>query len=135
MTMADISLVGNVGSSELRFTNAGKAVLSLSVAENHRKRDGNAWVDDGTTWWRVTAWERQAETLAEHVQKGDRVLVAGTVKSRDWEKDGETRTNYDVTARHVGVVPKAGQTAQAPAGGTGGDPWSTGQSFPDAAPF
>lgn len=133
--MAEISFVGNVGSTDLRFTQTGRAVLSISVAENHRKRDGNAWVDDGVTWWRITVWERQAETLAEHVQKGDRVLVTGTVKSRDWEKDGEKRTNYDVTARHVAVIPKAGQTSQAPAGGAAGDPWSTGQPFSDGAPF
>ena len=43
------------------------------------------------------------------------MLVTGTVKSREWEKDGQTRTSYDVTARHVAVIPKAGQTApQAP---------------------
>src|SRR5690554_7152393 len=109
--MADITLTGNVGSSELRFTQGGKALLSLSVAENHRKRDGNGWADDGTTWWRVTVWERQAEALAEHVHKGDRVIVTGTVRSREWEdQEGQKRTAYDVTARHVGVVPKAGQT-------------------------
>src|SRR5690625_3571051 len=135
--MAEISFVGNVGSTDLRFTQTGRAVLSISVAEQHRKRDGNAWVDDGApTWWRVTAWERQAETLAEHVQKGDRVLVTGTVKSREWEKDGQTHTSYDVTARHVAIIPKAGQTApQAPAGGAAGDPWAAGQSFGNEPPF
>src|SRR5690625_119176 len=133
--MAEISFVGNVGSTDLRFTQTGRAVLSISVAEQHRKRDGNAWVDDGApTWWRVTAWERQAETLAETLGKGDRVLVTGTVRSREWEKDGEKRTSYDVTARHVAVIPKAGQTSQAPAGGAAGDPWATGQSFSDSAP-
>ena len=110
-------------------------MFSFAVAENHSVRDGNGWTKDGTTWWRVSVWERLAETLVEHLKTGDRVIVTGTVRSREWGKDGETRTSYDVTARHVGVVPKAGQTAQAPAGGTGGDPWSTGQSFPDAAPF
>lgn len=136
--MADIQITGNVGSIDLRFTPGGKAVASISVAENHRKRDGNEWVDDGTTWWRVTAWERQAETLAEHIQKGTRVLVTGTVKSREYEKDGQTRTSYDVTARHVAVIPKAQQgQQQAPAGGQAGDPWGTGQGQPfgDQPPF
>ena len=135
--MADIQIVGTIGrTDDLKYTNNGKAVLSLSVAEDHNRRQNGEWVKEGTTWWRVTAWERQAETLAEHVQKGDRVLVTGTVKSREWEKDGQTHTSYDVTARHVAVIPKAGQTApQAPAGGAAGDPWSTGQSFDDAPPF
>ena len=123
--MADITVQGNVGSIDLRFTGTGKAVLSLSVAENHRRKNGQEWEDDGATWWRVTAWERQAETLAEHVQKGDRVLVTGTVRSREYEKDGEKRTSYDVTARHVAVIPKAQQGASAPAGGQAGAPWGT----------
>lgn len=137
--MAEIQIVGNVGSSDMRFTSGGKAVLSLSVAENHRRKQGNDWQDDGTTWWRVTVWERQAEALVDHVDKGTRVLVTGTVKARDWEdKEGQTRTSYDVTARHVAVIPKT-QTAQqqAPAGGHADDPWSTGGgSFGnDAPPF
>lgn len=139
--MADIQITGNVGSIDLRFTPGGKAVASISVAENHRRKNGNEWIDDGTTWWRITAWERQAETLAEHIQKGTRVLVTGTVKSREYEKDGEKRTSYDVTARHVAVIPKQQQGSSAPAGGAAADPWaSTGQaasgrSFSDEAPF
>src|SRR5690554_4747480 len=133
--MADITFTGNTTQPEMRFTNTGKALLSFAVAENHRKRDGNGWVDDGTTFWRVTVWERQAETLAEVLEKGTRVLVTGTVKSREWEKDGEKRLAYDVTARHVAVIPKAGTTAQqTPAGGQQNDPWSTGQPFSDSAP-
>ena len=136
--MADITLTGHTTQPEMRFTSTGKALLSFSVAENHRKRDGNGWQDDGTTFWRITAWERQAEMLAEVLEKGTRVLVTGTVRAREWEKDGETRTSYDVTARHVAVIPKT-QTAQqqAPAGGQADDPWSTGGgSFGnDAPPF
>ena len=133
--MADITFTGNVGNNELRFTPNGKAVLSLSVAENHRKKQGQEWVDDGTTWWRVTAWERQAETLAEHAPKGTRVLVTGTIRSREYDKDGEKRTAYDVTARHVAVIPKVDTRTQAPAGGSAGDPWGTGSALTDEAPF
>ena len=134
--MADITFTGNTTQPEMRFTSTGKALLSFAVAENHRKRDGNGWVDDGTTFWRVTVWERQAETLAEVLEKGTRVLVTGTIRSREWEKDGEKRTNYDVTARHVAVIPKQQQAQQqAPAGGQQSDPWAAGQSFNDETPF
>ncbi|HLR97252.1 MAG TPA: single-stranded DNA-binding protein [Jiangellaceae bacterium] len=135
--MADITITGNTAAEpELRFTPNGKAVATFSVAENHRRKVGNEWQDDGTTWWRITVWERQAETLAETLGKGDRVLVTGTVRSREWEKDGEKRTSYDVTARHVAVIPKAQQgQQQAPAGGQQGDPWAAGQSFGNEPPF
>src|SRR5690606_41139887 len=82
-------------------------VATFSVAENHRRRVGDDWQDDGTTWWRITVWGQHAETLADTLDKGERVLVIGTVRSREWEKDGEQRTSYDVTARHVAVIPRS----------------------------
>lgn len=137
--MADIQIVGNVGNIDLRYTPSGKAALNLSIAENHRRRDQSGeWQDDGTTWWRATVWDRQAETLAETLTKGDRVLVTGQVRSRDYEKDGEKRTVYDVNARHVAVIPKAPRN-NAPAGGQSNDPWATaatpGDGFSDQPPF
>lgn len=121
--MAEIQISGNVGQSELKFTQGGSAYLRFSVAENHRKKTGNEWVDDGTTWWNCTAWDRQAEALAEAVVKGARVVVTGTVRSREYEKDGETRTAYGINARTVGVVPKLdAPRPSAPAA----DPWGTG---------
>lgn len=140
--MADITLTGNTAAEpELRFTPNGKAVATFSVAENHRRKVGNEWQDDGTTWWRVTVWDRLAETVAEALPKGARVLVTGTIKSREYEKDGEKRTSYDVTARQVAIVPKQQQGTSAPAGGSVSDPWASngpsagGQSFTSEAPF
>lgn len=138
--MADITLTGNTAAEpELRFTPNGKAVATFSVAENHRRKNGTEWVEDGTTWWRITVWDRQAETLAETLSKGQRVLIVGQIKSREWEdKDGQTRTSYDVTARHVAVIPKAQQSQAPAAGGQQGDPWATsgGSDFRnDEPPF
>ena len=122
--MADITFTGFLGADpEIKFTSSGKAVANFSVAESHRRRSGTEWEDDGTTWWRVTVWERAAETLAEHLRKGARVIVAGQVRSREFEHNGQQRTSYDVTARHVGIIPKADQQAQpAPAGDAWGAP-------------
>ena len=128
--MAEITVTGNVGQSELKFTQGGSAYLRFSVADNHRKKTQSGWEDDGTTWWNCTAWDRQAEALAEAVVKGARVVVTGTVRSREYEKDGETRTAYGINARTVGVVPKFdAPRPSAPAA----DPWSTGGD--NEAPF
>src|SRR5690625_7425284 len=98
--MADITLTGNTAAApELRYTPNGRAVATFSVAENHRRKVGDDWQDDGTTWWRITVWGQHAETLAETLGKGQRVLVIGTVRSREWEKDGEQRTSYDEIGR------------------------------------
>lgn len=110
--MADITIQGNTTAApELRFTPNGGAVLNFNLAENHRKKDQQGtWQDDGTTFYRVAVWGKQAETLADHLGKGQRVLVSGRFRGGEFtSKQGEQVRTYEVTANHVGVVPKADQ--------------------------
>lgn len=120
-----ILLVGNVGGDpELRFTSSGDAVAAFSVANTPRvKNQHGEWVDGDTAWYRVTAWRRDAESVAEGVSKGDRVRVTGRLKAGTYEgKDGQVRVSLDVTADMdgVAVVPKPPKREKARGGG---DPW------------
>lgn len=127
---ATITIVGNVGGDpDLRFTNSGDAVASFSVGVTPRKKQGNDWVDMDTTWYRVSAWRWDAEGVAEHVRKGDKVKVTGRLAAGTYEaKDGSTRVSLDVTADMDGVsiIPKPAKRVERdsfPDSG-GGDPWS-----------
>jgi len=107
MGYAEMTLEGNVGKEpELRFTPGGDPVCNLSVAVTPRKKVNDEWVDGETTWFRVTAWGRLAESCTECVQKGDAVVVRGKFRLSTYEKDGETRTMPEVIADTVGKIPK-----------------------------
>lgn len=137
--MSDITIVGNIGEPELHFTPSGKAVLNVSLAENHSRKQGNEWVDDGTTWRRLVAWEQKAETLAAVLQKGDRVIVLGSERLKEFDtKDGSKGKSLEVVVKTLGVVPKvqpqgdpvgaSGQaTAQNSGWGQQSDPWQSSQ--------
>jgi single-strand DNA-binding protein len=125
--MSDITTVGNVGEPSLKFTPQGKPVLEFSLAENHSKKNQQGgWDEDGTTWRRVTLWDKKAEALAEVLKKGDRVIVTGSERLREFQaKDGTTGKSLEVTARDVGIIPRAQQQSQQPAAqsqGWGGQP-------------
>ena len=77
--MSFVTVVGNVGDVQLKFTPNGKAVCEVSVAENHNRKNEQTgqWETESTTWRRVSFWENHAEAVAEQVQKGDRVIVTG----------------------------------------------------------
>ena len=108
--MADITVVGNITNPELKFTSNGKAVLNFSLAENHRRNNNGTWEDDGTTWRKVAVWERAAEVLADALEQGQRVIVVGQERLREFDaKDGSKGKSLELTARHVGIVPKAPQ--------------------------
>jgi single-strand DNA-binding protein len=129
-----ITITGNLGSIDLKFTSGGKAVLTGSVAHNRSRlnRQTNEWEEIGTDWYRFQVWEKKAELLAEHLEKGQRVIVVGTLESREYEKDGAKVTAWEIKAQDVGIIPKGDRTATPTRAALAGndDPWAS-----QVAPF
>lgn len=119
--MTENHFIGNVGSVELKWTPQGKAVCEISFAENHSKKVNNEWQDDGTTWRRASIWEEKAEATAEHIQKGDRVVVIGRERLREYEaKDGTKGKSLEVQATTIAKVPPLPNRNQSGGGNQGG---------------
>ena len=126
-----IIIVGNVGKDpEMRYTPAGQAVTSFSVATNRQWTDSHGEQAKETTWFRVSAWGKQAEVCQEYVKKGMKVLVEGrltpdkaTGGPRIWEKgDGAYGSSYEVTASIVRFLSKTEGANDAPKNGDNGIP-------------
>jgi single-strand DNA-binding protein len=100
-----VTIEGRLGADpELRFTPSGKAVASLRVATNDRRRNQTTqeWEDTDTTWWGVSVWDQMAENCVESLVKGDLVLVHGRIRDREWQdRDGNKRTEKEVIADAV----------------------------------
>lgn len=99
-------LIGNLGNDpELRYTADGTPVTSFSVAVNRRwtKEDGSH--GEETTWFRVSAWRRLAETSAQYLKKGRQVMVVGRVSARGYAgADGQPRASLEVTADTIKFI-------------------------------
>ena len=77
-----IIICGNLGKDpEMKYTTDGKAVTTFSVAASNRK--------DETVWFRVSTWDKQAETCNQYLHKGGKVLAEGALKS---DAQGNPRT-------------------------------------------
>jgi len=137
MTFAEIILVGNVGRDpELRFTQSGTAVCDFSLAVNRRWTDRNSNEQrEETTWFRVTVWGAQAETVNQYVQKGKQVLVVSDriEASAFMGNDGEPRASLEVTARTVRFLSGGGGDGGYSGGGSGG--YEEAPSDVDDIPF
>ena len=146
---AQITFTGNAtADAEIRFVGSGAAVANVTVAVTPREKVGDTWQDGQAAFYRVAAWRKLGENVAESVKRGTRVTVVGTLKPREFEHNGEKRMSLDVAADHVGVelrfatvsVTKAqrqqgGQQQQPAQGGSqwGGqaqqaDPWAGQQA-------
>jgi len=106
-------LVGNLGKEpEMRYTPEGKPVTSFSVAVSDGFGDNKK-----TIWFKVTAWERQAETCAQYLHKGSKVLVEGRLQAdkstggpRIWQRqDGTQGASFELTASLVRFLSSASE--------------------------
>ena len=97
-----IILVGNVGRDpEIRETQSGNKVASLSLATNRRTTSTNGEAEERTDWHRLTLWNRLAQFADEYVGKGDRVYVEGRLEYDSYERDGVTIPTADVQVRDL----------------------------------
>ncbi|NLJ53785.1 MAG: single-stranded DNA-binding protein [Intrasporangiaceae bacterium] len=140
-----ITVVGNLtGDPELRFTPSGAAVANFTVASTPRSfdRQSNEWKDGETLFMRCSVWREAAESVAESLHRGDRVIVTGRLVSRSWDdkETGQKRSVMEMQVDEVGPSLKwatakvtKGQRSGGGGGGYGGgqgqdDPWATGGS-------
>jgi len=98
MSFNKIIIVGNLGKDpELRYTPQGTAVCSFSVATNEKKKDKSGELQDVTTWFRITLWNRQAENASKYLTKGSPVYVEGRLRVEEWtDRDGNNRYTLEV---------------------------------------
>jgi single-strand DNA-binding protein len=105
--MNNVSLIGNLATEvELRDVAEDKKVASFLLAVNRGGRDA------GADFVSVSAWDRQAELCAEYLTKGQRVGVAGRLRSHSWDEEGKRRTRVEVVAQRVDFL--SGPRGEAP---------------------
>ncbi|GIG40915.1 single-stranded DNA-binding protein [Cellulomonas phragmiteti] len=124
-----ITVIGNLtGDPELRFTPSGAAVANFTVASTPRTfdRQSNEWKDGDTLFLRCSIWREAAESVAESLTKGTRVIVQGRLVQRSYEtREGEKRTVYELQVDEVGpslryATAKVTRTQRSGGGGFGG---------------
>ncbi|MGA7098166.1 MAG: single-stranded DNA-binding protein, partial [Acidimicrobiia bacterium] len=100
----NVTLIGNlVDDPELRFTPSGVAMAKIRLAVNRRWRGSDGEWQEDTSFFTGTVWREQAESAAESLQKGARVIVTGSLEQRSWETDqGEKRSVVEVAIDEIG---------------------------------
>ena len=108
---AQLIIVGNVGQEpEMRYTPNGTPVCNFSVAVNRTWRNAAGEQQQKVTWYRIQAWQRQAEVCSEHVKKGDRLfIISDTIDVVVWNsRDGKAQGNIQLVPRVIRfLTPKA----------------------------
>jgi len=100
-----ITLTGLVATNPRHIvTSEGLAITSFRLASNQRRfdRTQNAWVDGDTNWYTITAFRQLGMHVASSIEKGQRVIVTGRVRIRDWESGEKSGTTIEIDAESIG---------------------------------
>lgn len=86
------------------ITQDGLPITSFRMAASSRRfdREQAKWIDGETNWYTITAFRQLAINLATSVSKGERVMVTGKLRIRDWDNGERAGTSVEIEAEHLG---------------------------------
>ena len=95
-----VILVGTLGKDpEVRYSQSGSALTSVSIATNESWKDKNGEKQEKTEWHSIVFYGRQAEIAAEYLKKGRQIYVEGRLQTRKWQdKDGQDKYTTEIVA-------------------------------------
>jgi single-strand DNA-binding protein len=100
-----ITITGLVATTPRHLvTQDGLAITSFRLASSQRRfdRDQNKWVDGETNWYTITAFKQLAMNSHISINKGDRIMVVGKLRIRDWDNGERAGTSVEVEADSMG---------------------------------
>lgn len=83
-------ILGTLGNDpEVKHTNGGAAITTISVATSEQWKDKQTGEKkEQTTWHTIKFFGRLAEIAGEYLTKGKQVYVEGSIRTDVYEKDG-----------------------------------------------
>ena len=134
MASNTITVVGNLTRDpELRYTQSGKATVTVGIAVNRRYQVNGEWQEQ-TSYMNVVAWDQLAENIAASLTKGTRILVTGRLDIREYEaREGGKRTAVDIVADEIGPTLRWATVTVERQGGQGGSRGGEGGASRPAA--
>ena len=86
------------------ITQDGLPITSFRLAASNRRfdREQSTWVDGDTNWYTVTAFRQLAINSSTSLSKGERILVSGRLRIRDWDNGERAGTSVEIEADHIG---------------------------------
>ena len=107
--MNKVVLLGRLTAKpELRYTPSNMGYTRFSVAIN--RTVANAQGERETDFINVVVWRKQAENVANYLDKGSLVGIEGSIQTGSYtDKDGNKRNSFEVYANRVEFLSSKGQ--------------------------
>ncbi len=104
--MTDLLTLTGLVATEPRHlvTSDGLPITSFRLASTQRRFDRaeQKWIDGETNWYTITCFRQLAINVSSSIDKGNRVVVTGRLRIRDWTSGEKAGTTVEVDADAVG---------------------------------
>jgi single-strand DNA-binding protein len=92
--MNSVHLIGRLATDvDVKEVNGGSKVSTFILAVDRNAEEAD--------FFRIKAWNSQAEAAGDHLGKGRRIAVEGSLRQDVYEKDGEERKAVSVVAKRL----------------------------------
>lgn len=115
-----VILIGNLGKDpEVRYFPSGDAVANATLATTENWKDKQTGEQKEATEWHSLVFPgKLGEIAGKYLKKGSKVYVEGSLRTRQWEKDGIKRYTTEIRVAEMQMLDgKQGGGGSAPMGG------------------
>lgn len=105
MSNPNVTIVGRLA-ADPEFKNFGSSAVAKFrvITSDRRKNEDGKWEDVNTSGWNVVAWNNTADSCKNILEKGQEVVVMGSIKEDVWtDKEGNNRKSIEVNASNIAV--------------------------------
>jgi single-strand DNA-binding protein len=106
-----VILIGNLGRDpETRYMPSGGAVTNVSLATTNSWRDRESGEQQTRTeWHRLVFFRRLGEIAGQYLKKGSKVYIEGSLRTREWERDGQKHYTTEIVADEMTMLDGRGE--------------------------
>lgn len=106
-----ILMMGNLTDEpDLKYTPGGTGIATFTVAVNRKWKGNDGEVKEEVDFIDCKAFGNVAETISNHLGKGEPIFVEGRLTIERWEKEGEKKSRARVVVekfQFIGSKPKS----------------------------
>lgn len=110
-----VIIVGNLGNDpETKYSGNGNAITNISVATSESWKGQDGQKQERTEWHRIVMFNKLAEIAGQHLKKGSKVYIEGSLRTRKWQdKDGQDRYTTEIVASQMQMLDSKGDAPAA----------------------
>lgn len=100
-----VLLIGNVGKIEIRQTQSGDNIVSISLATSQKYTDKTGQQVENVEWHNIVFFKKLADICSKYVTKGSKIYVEGQLKTEKYtDKAGMERYTTKIIAREMQML-------------------------------